>query len=130
MVKKPKILIVDDEKEITETISAILEEEGFKVSSAFDGQEALLKVEKENPDLIILDIMLPKIDGFKLYRLIRFDEKYREIPIVVLTARVKDLARLKEVGISEAYYIEKPFRYETLIEKVYEALGREKPAKG
>jgi len=117
-----RILIVDDEKELVEMLKMRLEAADYEVSIAYDGQEALDKARKEKPDLIILDLMLPKIDGYKVCRMLKFDEKYKFIPIILFTARAQetDVKLGAEVG-AEAY-ITKPFDPPTLLAKIKELL--------
>jgi two-component system alkaline phosphatase synthesis response regulator PhoP len=113
-----KILIVDDEVDLVETIRFPLEGEGFNVLASYDGEDALNQARKENPDLILLDIMLPKLNGYKVCRLLKFDERYKHIPILMLTAKTqeKDKTLGKETGADE--YITKPFDIEELLAKV------------
>ncbi len=112
---KKKVLIVDDEADIVETIKFNLEFGNIECIEAYDGEEALLKARKEKPDLILLDIMLPKMHGYKVARLLKFDESYKHIPIIMLTARAqeKDLALGMETGADE--YITKPFDMDMLV---------------
>ncbi|MFQ5842125.1 MAG: response regulator [Thermodesulfobacteriota bacterium] len=109
------ILIVDDEQDIVEALRFSLEMEGFQCLASYDGVDGLKKAKEENPDLIILDIMLPKIDGYRISRLLKFDEKYRHIPIIMLTARTqeRDISTGKETGADE--YVTKPFEMDSLI---------------
>jgi DNA-binding response OmpR family regulator len=113
-----KILVVDDEVDLVETIRFPLEAEGFNVLVAYNGEDALNQARTENPDLILLDIMLPKLDGYKVCRLLKFDERYRNIPIIMLTARVQEKDKIigLETGANE--YITKPFDMDELLEKV------------
>lgn len=113
-----KILIVDDEPDLVETVRFPLEAEGFEVLVAGNGEEGLALARKERPDLILLDLMLPKLDGYKVCRLLKFDERYKHIPIVMLTAKTqeKDKRLGQETGADE--YITKPFDMDRLIEKV------------
>ncbi len=113
-----KILVVDDEVDLVETIRFPLESEGFTVLVSYNGEDALNQARTENPDLILLDIMLPKLDGYKVCRLLKFDERYRNIPILMLTAKTqeKDKAIGMETGADE--YITKPFDMDELLEKV------------
>jgi two-component system alkaline phosphatase synthesis response regulator PhoP len=122
MMKK-KILVVEDEAELTGAIQIRLEQAGYEVLIAYDGQQALEKARGENPDLIVLDLMLPKIDGYKVCRMLKFDEKYKKIPIVMLTARAqeKDESLGYEVGADA--FITKPFKYQVLLSKIRELLG-------
>ena len=117
------VLIVDDEPDIVESIRFNLEFENIKSIEAYDGEEALLKARKENPDLIILDIMLPKINGYKIARLLKFDESYKHIPIIMLTARTQktDIKLGEETGADE--YVTKPFDMEMLVALVKKYLN-------
>lgn len=119
---KKKILIVDDEKDLVETVIFQLQEAGYEVMSAYDGQEGLSKAQKEKPDLIVLDLMLPKMDGYKVCGMLKNDGRYKKIPIIMFTARaqVSDMELAKEVG-AEAY-ITKPFEQEVLLGKIKELL--------
>lgn len=116
---KNKILIVDDEPDIVETLQFLVESEGFESIIAMDGEEALKKAREESPSLVILDVMLPKINGYKVCRLLKFDNKYKHIPILMLTARSQeeDKAIGEETGADE--YITKPFEIDTLVEKIH-----------
>jgi DNA-binding response OmpR family regulator len=113
-----RILVVDDEVDLVETIRFSLELDGYDVLVAYNGEEALNQARKENPDLILLDLMLPKLDGYKVCRLLKFDEKYKHIPILMLTAKIqeKDRATGMETGANE--YITKPFEMDELMKKV------------
>ena len=121
-MNKKRILIVDDERDIVETIQFMLESEGLECLLAYDGEDALLKARTENPDLILLDIMLPKMDGYKVCRLLKFDEKYKDIPIIMLTAKAQDVDKLmgKETGADE--YVCKPFVMDELVRMIREHL--------
>ncbi len=117
-----KILIVDDEAHIVEMVKMRLEATGYETLEAFDGQEALKMAREGNPDLIILDLMLPKLDGYKVCRMLKFDEKYKHIPIIMFTARAQDsdVKLGKETG-AEAY-VTKPFDPKVLLGKIEELL--------
>lgn len=117
-----KILVVDDEIQIVDVIKARLEANSYLVLTAHDGQEALEKARLEKPDLIILDLMLPKMDGYKVCRMLKFDEKYKKIPIILFTARVNENNKKmgKEVGADA--YITKPFDSKDLLAKIKELL--------
>ena len=120
---KKKVLIVDDEPDIVTALKFNLELENFECIEAYDGEEALLKAKNENPDLILLDIMLPKINGYKVSRLLKFDESYKHIPIIMLTARAqeKDIKVGEETGADE--YITKPFEMDKLMSVIKKYLG-------
>ena len=113
-----RILIVDDEPDIVETVKFSLELEGYHCLVSYDGLEAIEKVHQEMPDLIILDVRLPKKNGYQVCRLLKFDEKYKHIPILLLTARAQQSDRLigKQTGADE--YITKPFEMDELVRSV------------
>jgi DNA-binding response OmpR family regulator len=119
-----KILIVDDEVDLVETVRFPLEIEGFDTLVSYNGEDALNQARKEKPDLIILDLMLPKLDGYKVCRLLKFDERYKDIPILMLTAKTQDKDKIlgKETGADE--YITKPFEMDYLLEKVKSYLSK------
>jgi len=118
-----KILIVDDEEDIAFGLARRLTAAGYEVVCAEDGAEGLRRAQAENPDLIILDLMLPKMDGYKVCRLLKFDERYNRIPILMLTARGEsdDVALGLETGAEE--YMTKPFDSAVLMEKIANLLA-------
>ncbi len=117
-MSQKKILLVDDEDDLVEIIRFPLELEGLDVLVSYNGEDALNQARKENPDLILLDLMLPKLDGYKVCRLLKFDDRYKHIPILMLTAKTqeKDKALGMETGANE--YITKPFEMDQLLKKV------------
>jgi len=118
-----KILLVDDEVGLVEMVKMRLEASGYNIICAYDGQEALEKAKKEKPDLIILDLMLPKMDGYKVCGLLKSDSRYSKIPIIMFTARIQeeDLVLGKELGADG--YITKPFEPKILLGKIKELIG-------
>ena len=118
-----KILIVDDEAVIIEILQFVLEAQGYECMTAFDGEDGLKLAREANPDLIILDVMMPKINGYKVSRFLKFDEKYKNIPIFMLTARSQEEDKVigEQTGADE--YITKPFKIEDVVEKVKRYLG-------
>lgn len=117
-----KILVVEDDALIRELVKINLESAGFTVIQAQDGFIGLEMARSENPDLIILDIMLPKMDGFKVCRILKFDDKYKHIPIIMLTARIQEAD--KETGFKTGAdgYMTKPFEPDELIKKINQLL--------
>jgi len=113
-MEKKRVLIVDDEPDIVESLKFGLELEGIECLEAYDGEEALLKAKREYPDLILLDIMMPKLSGYKVCRLLKFDRRYKSIPIIMLTARAQkqDIELGGETGADE--YVTKPFDIDNL----------------
>lgn len=126
MPEKKKILLVDDEPDLAQLVSLRLKAAGYEVQVAYDGQQAIDQVKKSRPDLVILDLMLPKIDGYKVCRLLKFDERTRTLPILIFTARaqVEDVTLATECGADA--YLTKPFDAEALLSKLAELLGGEK----
>ena len=124
MSEKVKILLVDDEPDLVQLVSVRLEAAGYEMAAAFDGQEALEQVKKVKPALIILDLMLPKLDGYKVCRLLKFDGKYKKIPILIFTARAQeeDIKLAMECGADA--YLTKPFDAQMLLEKLKEMLNQ------
>lgn len=117
-----KILVVDDEADLVEMVTLRLEANDFAVIKAYDGQSGLDLARTEKPDLIILDLMLPKIDGYKVCRMLKFDEKYKNIPVILFTAKAQDTD--KELGkeVKADAYITKPFEAEVLLAKINQLL--------
>jgi DNA-binding response OmpR family regulator len=122
--KKKKLLIVEDEKDLVEMVKFRLEASGYEATTAYDGQEGLDKAHKEKPDLIILDIMLPKLDGYKVCRLLKFDEKYKNIPIIMFTARAQESDKKTGEDVGADAYITKPFDSQVLLSKIEELLKK------
>ena len=124
VMDKKRILIVDDEEDIVNVLRFRLEANNYAVLSASEGQEGLNKARAEKPDLIILDLMLPKLDGYKVCRMLKFDESYKSIPIIMFTARAqkKDEELGMEMGADA--YIAKPFEPEVLLAKIKELLEK------
>ena len=119
-----KILVVDDEVDLVKTIQFSLELEGYKVLVSYNGEDALNQARKENPDLIILDLMLPKLDGYKVCRLLKFDEKYKHIPILMLTAKTQEKDKIVGMETGADEYITKPFDMDELMEKIKTYLNK------
>jgi two-component system, OmpR family, alkaline phosphatase synthesis response regulator PhoP len=113
-----KILVVDDETYIVELVKFNLEKEGFQVIVAYDGQSALDMVKSEKPDLILLDIMLPNMDGLEVCRTLKQDTLYHFIPIIMLTARVEELDTVLGLELGADDYIKKPFSPRELVARV------------
>ena len=119
-----KILVVDDEPDIVTVISKSLKDNSYEVITADDGQEALEKAKTEKPGLILLDLMLPKMDGYKVCGLLKNDTRYAKIPIILFTARAqeKDIKLGEEVGADA--YITKPVEPEVLFSKIKELIKK------
>lgn len=117
-------MVVDDEKSIVELIKFNLEREGFQVLTAFDGNEALAKAREKKPELIILDVMLPGIDGIEICRSLSRDLSTRQIPIIMLSARTEELDKVLGLEMGADDYITKPFSPRELIARVKARIRR------
>ncbi len=115
------ILIVDDEQRLVSVVQAYLEQEGFRVVTASNGREAIHVARQEKPDLIILDIMMPEMDG---YEFLRVHRKERETPIIMLTAKVSDDEKVIGLELGADDYVTKPFKPRELIARVRAVLRR------
>lgn len=120
----PKILVVEDEPNQVELIEFNLNSEGYEVVVARDGEEALNLAEEENPDLILLDWMLPKVSGIEVCRQLRRSKITREIPIVMLTARSEESDKIRGLDIGADDYITKPYSIKELLARVRAGMRR------
>ena len=121
---KPHVLIVEDEAALVTMLRYNLESEGYRVSEAVDGEEAILLVIEEPPDLILLDWMLPSLSGIEVCRRIRRNESARDVPIIMLTARGEDSDRVRGLDSGADDYITKPFSLRELMARVRALLRR------
>ena len=120
----PTILVADDEEDLRELVTYRLSRSGYNVIGAEDGQEALELAAERTPDLMVLDVMMPKLDGYELTRRVRAEAALRSIPVILLTARSQesDIDRGFEVGADD--YLKKPFNPDELVARVRAVLGR------
>jgi two-component system, OmpR family, alkaline phosphatase synthesis response regulator PhoP len=114
-VSKQKVLVVDDEHDIVEIVKANLEGTGFDVVVAYDGSEGLAKIKSENPDLVILDVLLPGIDGWDVLRAIEADSDMAGLPVIMLTSKTEDADILRGLVEGAVEYFTKPFYPENLV---------------
>jgi len=123
------ILVVDDEADLVELVSYNLKKEGFSVDSALDGETALAKIKKDRYDLVVLDLMLPGIQGIELCRILRNDPKTEALPIIMLTAKGEEVDKILGLELGADDYITKPFSPRELVARVKAVLRRsmEKP---
>ena len=119
-----KILIVDDEQDIVELLSYNLEKEGFSIVKAYDGETALELVRSKKPDLMILDLMLPKMNGFDVCKAVRRNPETAHLPIIMLTAKGEEIDKIIGLEIGADDYITKPFSIKELIARVRAILRR------
>ncbi|MDD5176707.1 MAG: response regulator [Sterolibacterium sp.] len=123
-----KILIVDDEPNIVISLEFLMKHEGFQVAVAVDGEEALRKVADLRPDLVLLDIMLPKQSGFEVCQEIRANPEWDSIKIIMLTAKGRDTEVQKGIALGADAYVTKPFSTKDLIARVRSVLSLENAA--
>ncbi|MDP2623566.1 MAG: response regulator transcription factor [Actinomycetota bacterium] len=123
--RRKQVLVVDDETTVREVVVAYLEREGFRATEAADGQIALDLIASAPPDLVVLDVMLPKIDGFSLLSRLR---RNGDIPVVLLTARTEESDRVLGLGLGADDYVVKPFSPRELVARVRSVLRRARPS--
>ena len=118
------ILLVDDEPNIVLSLDFLMKRAGYTVRTAADGESALEAIKAEQPDLILLDVNLPKRDGFELCQTIRSRPEWRHIRIIMLTAKGRDVEREKGLALGADDYVTKPFATQEVVEKVEAMLGK------
>lgn len=118
-----KILFIEDESSLQKAIGEVLKQEGFEVSSALDGQEGLEKLKEERPDLILLDLILPKLDGFEVLKRIKVDPKIKNIPVIVLTnlEGSGDVEKALELGAT-TYLVKANYELADVVVKIKQTL--------
>ncbi len=121
-MNKGKILVVDDEVNITQILEFSIGSEGYQVITASNGEEAIDKARNEQPDLIILDIMMPKIDGYEACRILKTSPLTKNIPVVLLTAKGREIDKKLGYEVGATDYIIKPFSPNRLIDRIHELL--------
>ena len=122
-MKKGKILVVDDEINITQILEFSIGSEGYEVITAQDGEDAVDKARREQPDLIILDIMMPKIDGYEACRILKANPLTKNIPVVLLTAKGRDIDKRLGYEVGATDYIVKPFSPNKLVDRIHQLLS-------
>jgi len=118
-----KILIADDEQSIVVPLEFLMEQKGYQVMAAYNGEEAIEKIISFNPDLILLDIMLPIIDGFEVCQMVRSNPNWKDIKIIFVSAMGCEVDIAKGLALGADAYVTKPFANAEIIQKVREVLG-------
>jgi two-component system alkaline phosphatase synthesis response regulator PhoP len=126
-VAKGKILVVDDEIYIVHILDFSLGMEGYQVSTALDGEQALEKARGERPDLIVLDIMMPKLDGYETCKALKSDPQTKDIPVILLSAKGRNADQKLGFEVGADDYITKPFSPRKLVERINAILGQSSP---
>jgi DNA-binding response OmpR family regulator len=121
----PTILVADDEPNIVISLEYLLKREGYTVVIARDGEEALQMIRREQPQLVLLDVMMPKKTGFEVCQEVRADDTLQAIKILMLTAKGRDTDVAKGTALGADAYMTKPFATRDLVQKVAQMLGRE-----
>jgi len=122
-LSKKKVMIVDDEAHIVELVRVCLEDSDYDIIEAYDGEEAVDKTREELPDLILLDIMLPKMDGYEVCKILKGSEDTKSIPIVMLTAKGQEVDKVKGFQAGADAYMTKPFSPLRLLTELEEKLS-------
>lgn len=126
MNNKKRILCIEDEAEMIELMRLVLEREGFEVIGAMGGEQGLRVVKKEKPDLILLDLMMPGMDGWEVYRQMRADRELADIPVVIVTAKAQSIDKVLGLQVAKvADYITKPFGPKDLLGSVQKVFSRQ-----
>ncbi len=125
------ILVVDDERHIVRLVEVNLTRAGYEVVSAYDGVEALEKIEENIPDMIVLDVMMPRMDGFEVLKKLQADPKYKDIPVIMLTAKAQDADIFKGWQSGVSSYLTKPFNPKELlvfVERIFQSMDEPPPS--
>jgi two-component system phosphate regulon response regulator PhoB len=121
---KPKILVVDDEPEAVELVEFNLKQSGYAVTTAGNGADALKKARSQSPDLIVLDVMLPEMDGFEICKTLRLDPATARVPVLMLTAKAAEIDRVLGLELGADDYLTKPFSPRELLLRIKKILAR------
>jgi two-component system phosphate regulon response regulator PhoB len=124
---KPRILVVDDEPEAVELVEFNLKQAGYAVTTAADGAEALKKARSQTPDLIVLDVMLPEMNGFEICKTLRLEPATVKVPIIMLTAKAAEIDRVLGLELGADDYLTKPFSPRELLLRIKKILSRGEP---
>jgi two-component system alkaline phosphatase synthesis response regulator PhoP len=123
-MSKGKILVVDDEIYIVHILDFSLGMEGYEVVTALDGEQALHKVKSDRPDLVVLDIMMPKLDGYETCKILKNDPETKNIPVILLSAKGRNVDQKMGFQVGADDYITKPFSPRKLVERINMILGQ------
>lgn len=124
-----RILVIDDEKDLRKLLEYNLRKEGYEVTVAASGEEGLERARSSKPDLVILDLMLPGVDGLEVCRLLRGDPRTRQIPVVMLTAKTSEIDQVVGLEVGASDYVAKPFSVKVLLARVKTALRQRGPGR-
>ncbi|MCG7902173.1 MAG: response regulator [Candidatus Thiodiazotropha lotti] len=119
-----EILVVDDEPNIVLSLEFLMKKAGYNVTTANNGVDALNSIKQQRPDLVLLDVMMPRMDGYEVCQAVRGDPELSSVRIIMLTARGRDVERDKGMALGADDYVTKPFATQELVEKVKSLLDR------
>ena len=128
MTNRASILVVDDEPNILLSLQFLMKKAGYDVRTAKDGEEALAEIARAKPDLVLLDVMMPKLDGFTVCQRIKTTPEWQDVHVIMLTARGRDIERDKGLALGADDYITKPFSTRDAIDRVAAVLGKTAPS--
>jgi len=127
MIEKKRILVVEDDKDIADLVKLVLETVNFEVESVTDPETAYEKAKSYRPDAVLLDLLMPRVDGWTIFKMLRQDTTFDEVPIAILTAKSQQVDQMVGLHIMNAdAYITKPFGKQELIDKTYELISKRK----
>tara|TARA_R110000868_G_scaffold166960_1_gene401264 strand:+ start:109204 stop:109587 length:384 start_codon:yes stop_codon:yes gene_type:complete len=126
VTERPRVLIAEDEETIVESLSFLMEKEGYEVSVATDGQTAIAMIARDLPDMVLLDVMMPGCDGFEVVRAVRDNPQTRPIPIMMLTAKTREVDRRKGLELGVDDFVTKPFSTRDVVSRVKAMLAGER----
>ena len=127
MAERKKILVIEDDKDIADLVKLVLETENFDVESELNPESAYERAKSSRPDAIMLDLLMPRMDGWTIFKIIRQDHSFDNVPIAILTAKSQQVDQMVGLHIMNAdAYITKPFGKQELIDKTYELIGKRK----
>lgn len=124
MNQRPRVLIAEDEETIVESLCFLMEKEGYEVSVATNGQTAITMIARDIPDMVLLDVMMPGCDGFEVVRAVRADPRTKSIPIMMLTAKTREVDRRKGLELGVDDFVTKPFSTRDVVSRVKALLER------
>jgi len=130
MADKTRILLVDDEPSIVKMVGKRLEVEGFEVLLAMDGQDGLKRAQTESPDLVILDLMLPKLNGYEICTMLKQDSRFQKIPVIMFSAKAQEKDEKLGLACGADAYVRKPFKAQELMDHIRELLKTSAASRG
>jgi DNA-binding response OmpR family regulator len=122
-MSQPRILVVDDEEDVINVLRLVLGKSGYEVLTAASGMDGLMQAQSERPQAILLDIMMHEMDGWEVLKLLKLDDQTRDIPVIILSARVEPKDKIRGLQEGAIDYVTKPFAVREILEKVSAILG-------